>query len=96
MLTDRIVDWECAMATTNVQQLNRDLADKLCDEAKRDPKSPYHGKFVGIANGKVVVVTDNLSELGRCLRQSDPNPANTFWFEVDRDYNEVHEIWEAC
>ena len=81
-------------ATTPIQQLNRDLADKLVEEAKQNP-SAFTGKFVGIANGKVVVVTDDLNELGRRLRQADPDPANGFWFEVGRNYNEVQEIWEV-
>ena len=81
-------------ATTTIQQLNRDLADKLAEEAKQNP-SAFMGKFVGIANGKVVFITNDLNELGRSLRQADPDPANTFWFEVGRDYKEVQEIWEV-
>ncbi len=83
------------MSTSNsIQQLNRDLADKLVEDAKQDP-SAFAGRFVGIVNGKVVVVTDDLNELGQRLRQADPDPASGFWFEVGRDYNEVHEIWHV-
>src|ERR1700722_393410 len=81
-------------ATTAIQQLNRDLADKLVEDAKQNP-SAFKGKFVGIANGKLVVVTDDLNELGRALLQATSDPANGFWFEVGRDYKEVHEIWEG-
>ena len=42
-----------------IQQLNRDLADKLVAEAKQNPQSPYAGKKVGIAHGRVVVVSDD-------------------------------------
>jgi len=81
------------MSTTNtIQQLNRDLADKLVEEAKQNPFR-FAGKFVGIVNGKVVIVTDDLDELGRSLRHADSDPANGFWFEVGRDYKEEHEIW---
>jgi hypothetical protein len=83
-------------ATNTIQQLNRDLADKLIEEAQRNPQSPGAVKFVGIVNGKVVVVTDDLDELGRRLRQAEPDPANHFWFEMGRDYSAVHEVWEAC
>ncbi len=80
---------------TPMQQLNRELADKLAQEVTQDPQSPYVGKFIGIANGQVVVITDDLNELGARLRQADPDPANCFWFEGGFDYSQVQEIWEA-
>ena len=79
--------------STAIQQVNRDLADKLIDEARQNPGA-FTGRFVGIANGKLIVVTDDLDELGSRLRQADPDSANRFWFELGRDYQEVHEIWE--
>ena len=72
-----------------VQQLNRDLADKILIDAERNPHA-YPGKFVGIVNGQMVVVTDDLDELGRRLRQTDPDPTHQFWLELGRDYREVH------
>jgi hypothetical protein len=80
---------------TPMQQRNRELADKLLEESKQNP-SGFAGKFVGIANGQVVVVTDDLNELGSRLRNADPNPANSFWFEIGRDYTETHMIWEVA
>ena len=81
-------------ATNTIQQLNRDLADKLIEEAKQNP-SAIAGKFVGIANGKVVVVTDNLDELGRQLEQAEPDASRTYVVEPGLELNKVHEIWEA-
>ena len=46
-----------------VQQLNRELARKINDETLKNPQSPYAHKYVGIANGQVVVVADDLDEL---------------------------------
>ena len=83
-------------ATKTVQELNRELADKLAEEGKSNPQYPYFGKFVGIANGQVVVVADDLDELYSQLRQIEPNPMKTFGVEVGRDYHEVEEIWVAC
>ncbi len=77
----------------SVQQLNRELARKINEEARRDPHSPYANKFVGIANGQVVVVADDLNELARGLRQAEPDPAKTFCVEASRNYDEVEEIW---
>ena len=75
-----------------VERLNRDLADKINQEARSNPNSPYAGKFVGSANGQVVIVTDNLDELGRCLREVEQDRRKTFWVEASRDYDEVIEI----
>ena len=78
------------MATlTPIQQRNRDLADKMNEEALRNPQSPNAGKFVGIANGKLVVVADNWDDVARQLRQAEPDPANCFCIELGRDYSEV-------
>lgn len=79
-----------------VQELNRELADKLASEGRVNPASIYAGKFVGIANGQVVVVADNWDELARGLRQAEPDAAKTFGVEVGRDYDAVDEIWAVC
>ena len=81
--------------SNTIQQLNRDLGDKVLAEAQQNPQA-YPGKYVGIANGQVVVVTDDLSELVRRLKEVEPDPANTFGVEIGRDYDKVYEIWEVA
>jgi hypothetical protein len=76
-----------------IREQNEELARAINTEARADPGSPYAGKFVGIANGKVVIVTDDLDELDRCLSQADPDPGKTCWIEASVDYSEIHEIW---
>jgi hypothetical protein len=76
-----------------VLEINRELASKINEEARCDPQSPYAGKFVGIANGQVVVVADELDAAIRRLRQIEPDASKTFWVEASRDYTEVHDIW---
>ena len=39
-----------------IQDINRELANRINAEARSNPQSPYANKFVGIANGKVVVI----------------------------------------
>lgn len=75
-----------------IEQLNRELGDKVLDEAQRDPQA-YPGKYVGIANGKVVVVTDDLDELALRLEETEPDPKKTYGVEIGRDYTKVYEIW---
>jgi len=76
-----------------VQELNRELARQINDEARRNPQSPYANKFVGIANGQVVVVADDPDEMSRRLRQIEPDPSKCFGVEASRDYSIVEEIW---
>jgi hypothetical protein len=76
-----------------VRQLNEELAWKINEEARRDPQSPYASKFVGIANGKVVVVADSLDEVYRLLRQIEPDATRCFIIEASRDYSEIEYIW---
>ena len=81
------------MSAATVQDLNRDLARRINAEAWSNPQSVYANKFVGIANGQVVVVADDFGEMFRRLRQIEPDPSKTFGVEASRDYDEVHEIW---
>lgn len=78
-----------------IRSANERLARQINDEARNDPDSPYVGKFVGIANGQVVVVADSLDDVARQLRQSEPDPMKTFCVEAGVDYEAVQEIWEA-
>ena len=80
-------------AASTVQDLNRELARSINEEARKDPQSQYANKFVGIANGQVVVVADDLDEMVRRLRQVEPDPSKTFGIEASRDYSVVEEIW---
>jgi ubiquinone biosynthesis protein UbiJ len=76
-----------------VQDLNRQLARRINEEARSNPQSPYANKFVGIANGQVVVVADELNDLARRLRQIEPDSTKTVSVEASRDYTVVEEIW---
>lgn len=85
------------MATSKtVQEMNRELADTLAEEGRNNPQSPHAGKFVGIANGQVAVVADNLEEMVERLRQVEPDPTMTFGVEVGPDYDVVEEIWTVA
>jgi hypothetical protein len=81
-------------AAGSIQDINRDLAGRINQEARSDPRSPYVNKFVGIANGKVVVVADQFSEMIRRLRQIEPDPTKTFGIEASHDYSQVEDVWE--
>jgi len=81
-------------AAGSIHDINRDLARRINQEARNDPHSPYVNKFVGIANGKVVVVADQFSEMIRKLRQIEPDPTKTFGIEASHDYSQVEDVWE--
>ena len=72
---------------------NEQLARQINQEARQDPDSPYAGKLVGIANGKVVVVADSWREVAERLRQVEPDPAKCYCIEASADYDRVEEIW---
>ena len=54
----------------SVRERNQKLADRINQEAKRNPNSPYAGKFVGIADGQVMVVAETLRETVERLREA--------------------------
>lgn len=82
------------MSNGTTSNINCELARQINQEARSNPRSPYANKFVGIANGQVVVVADDLDSMVRRLRQLEPDPTKTCCVEASRDYSVVEEIWE--
>jgi hypothetical protein len=80
-------------SVSTVQQRNREVAQLINAEARSDPRSPYRGKFVGLANGQVVVVADCLDEVVQRLRQVEPDAQRTFCLEAGLDYDAVQTVW---
>ncbi len=78
-----------------VQKANRELAERINKEARSDPASPYAGKFVGIANGQVVVVTDDEESLYHSLAEIEPDPRRVFGLEASHDPTKVEYIWRG-
>ena len=71
-------------------RLSQELAQRINRETLADPSSsPYAGKFVGIANGQVVVVADDLGTMAQRLREIEPNNRRCSWVEASRDYSVV-------
>lgn len=80
-------------AAATVQEVNRELARRINEEARANPQSAYAKKFVGIANGKVVVIADDWDQMSRQLRKIEPDPQKCFGLEASEDLTQVHEIW---
>jgi hypothetical protein len=76
-----------------VQKANRELAQRINDEARNDPYSPYAGKFVGIVNGQVVVVADDPKSLYHRLAEIEPDHHRAFWVEAGHDPTKIEYIW---
>jgi hypothetical protein len=80
-------------ALETIQLNNRELAEQISEETLRDPHHPYRGKFVGIANGQIVAVADNLDEAIAQLERVEPDPSKCFCFEGGVDYQRTIEFW---
>jgi hypothetical protein len=78
-----------------IASANERLARQINQEARKDPQSPYAGKLVGIANGRVVVVADTWREVADRLRQVEPDAARCRCIEASADYDRVEEIWRV-
>ena len=78
----------------HIRDLNRELARKINEEARNNPASAYANRFVGIADGRVVVVADSFDEMIRRLRSVEPDQRRTFGVEASRDYGILEEVCE--
>jgi hypothetical protein len=78
---------------TSIRAINERLAQEINREARTDPNSPCAHKFVGIANGKVVVVADTWREVDLVLEQVEPDPTRCYAVDASADYDRVEVIW---
>lgn len=79
-----------------VSRLNLEVAERINAETRNDPSSPLAGKFVGIIDGHVMVVADDLDEVVERLCRAGADPSRAFCFEAGLDYRESQEIWGLC
>jgi hypothetical protein len=77
-----------------VRKLNCELADRINQETRANPQSPYAGKFVCIANGQVVGIAATLRDAARLLERVEPDNARVFLLDVAADYSKTEYIWE--
>jgi hypothetical protein len=80
---------------TPTQDTDLDLAHRISREGRTQDGSPYAGKYVGILDGKVVVVADSAEEGLHKLRALAPDPKRGVLIDPNIDYDAVHEIWDA-
>ena len=64
-----------------INDRNCELARRINDELLRDPNSPYAGKWIGIANGQVIVVGDSCEVVKQRLAEAEPDPFRTYCME---------------
>ena len=79
-----------------VQQQNRELAERINQEARRDPNSQYAGKYVGLADGQIIIVAATLDEAALRLLQLTIAPERMMCFEAGLNYDEVQMIWSVA
>ena len=75
-----------------IEQINRNLAQQVLAEAKQNPQA-YPGKYIGIANGQVVVVSDDLDAVDDRLDEAEPDPTRTYIVDLALDVDKVEYIW---
>lgn len=78
----------------SVQETNQELAEKILAEAKRNPQA-YPGKYVGIANGQIVIISDDLDAVDDRLDEVEPDPRRTYIVDFTLDPKEVEYIWRS-
>ena len=76
----------------SIRAINERLARKVRREGQADPKSPYANRFVGLANGKVVVIADTLTDVTKRLRKIEPDVSKCLGVDLVGDYDQVYEV----
>lgn len=76
-------------------QRSWEFALRLCRAARVDPASPYFGRFVGVAQGRVVTVADSFEDLSRQLDELGVAPGETVMVDTTFDYDNPIQIWSC-
>jgi hypothetical protein len=79
--------------TSPVTEINRELAGRIDREVRADPGHPYAGKFIGIANGRVVAVAADVEEVCDALERAEPDNTRTYVLEAGAEGGGVEYIW---
>jgi hypothetical protein len=79
--------------SAEVQERNRELARTINEEVRRNPQSPYRGKFLAIVDGQLLAVADDLDHLVERLREAGADSRHTLCLEAGLDYGAVQEVW---
>ncbi|MEX1096636.1 MAG: DUF5678 domain-containing protein [Planctomycetales bacterium] len=69
------------------------LAEAINREARSDPSSPYAGKYVAIAGGKVVAAGERIEDVLAAMEKAVPDRHRGLVIEASADYEGPHEIW---
>ena len=80
------------MDDMEVFRMNCELAQRINRETLADPSSPYAGKYVGIVNGEVVLVMDDVRAALCRLRELEPNNRRHCLIEASRDFSKVEYV----
>ena len=83
------------MVNVQVSEQDLELARSISREVRTDPKSRYAGKYVGILDGKGVVIADSPEEGLRQLRKIEPDRDKGLLVDTSVDHEGVHEVWGA-
>jgi hypothetical protein len=78
-----------------IEKLNEELFRKINREALANPQSPFAGKYVGLANGELVAVSESLGEVVDRLNEVEPDRGRTMTFEASVDYDRGQYIYTA-
>jgi hypothetical protein len=82
-------------AQLKITPADDELAKAINRDARSNPDSPYAGKYVGILDGKVVVVCDDLNSAVETLREMEPDRLKGLIVEASADYDTPVEIWQS-
>jgi hypothetical protein len=79
-----------------IQGLNSELVRRINDELLGDPNHRYAGKWIGIANGQIVVVADTQDEVLQRLKEIEPDSFRCAFLEgVGMTEEESNAIYGA-
>lgn len=82
----------------SIYQQNLKLADQINDEALKNPNSPNAGNFIGIADGRLIMVGSDLKTVIEKLEEVVTDRRRCLCFEAGVDYGETvflsSPIWQ--
>lgn len=66
----------------NEQEINRRIAESICDEYSWNGQRFDEGDFVALLDGKIVSIANNPDDAITALRKLDPDPSRGMVIEV--------------
>ena len=87
-----VEEWE-PVCRDEFWEAHRELTEQIQRDVRRNARSPYTGRWIGLLGGQVAAVAETFDALAKRMTALEPNPQRRAFFLAGADYDVVHTVY---